>query len=134
VSQKDPTPFDFIAAVGQTKVDMLANDPSMEKAYTPYVINRGFSYFIDTILHANEMNIKNNLDNGPQFYYYMGSLPSKKRFSKWHKAEKSESLDLIQEHYGVRREIAKQYLKILGESDLENIREIHDQGGTSKTK
>ena len=81
---KDYNPFDFMNAVSFTKEDLIKNldNPDMiEKQYTPYVVNRGFTNFEDTILHANEMNMRRHLFEGAQFDYYRGALRKRKRFS-----------------------------------------------------
>lgn len=128
----DFKPFDFIKAASQTKEDLILNsdDPEQaEKQYTPYVVNRGFSYFEDTILHANEMNMRHWLYKDAQFRYFLGSLRSRSRFSKWHKAEKNETLDMIQEYYSCNRKIAKTYLKVLPAVELGKIKEKFIKGG-----
>ena len=97
---KEFSPFDFMNAASDSKKDIIreSENPDLaEKEYSSYsyVVNRGFSYFEDTILHANEMNIRwPMLDNmaGAQFDYYRASLRKRKRFSKWHKAEPNEDL------------------------------------------
>lgn len=116
VSKQKYTPFDFMSAVSETKQDLIKNDvdpEATEKLYNGYIVNRGFSYHADTILHANEMNMRHELFKSAQFYYYLGILKSRKRYSKWHKLEKDEELDAIQEYYQCNRQIAKQYYSVL---------------------
>jgi hypothetical protein len=129
---KEYTPFDFVNAASFSKKDLIRESeyPEMtEKEYVPYIINRSFSMMEDTILHANEMNQRAHLFNGAQFDYYLGILRSRKRFSKWHKAEKSSDLDLIQEVYQCNRTVAKMYLKALSSDDLKKIRSKRNEGG-----
>lgn len=129
---KEHSPFDFINAASQTKEDLIGNSdhPSMtEKEYVPYIINRGFSYFDDTILHANEMNQRAHLFHRGQFDYYKGVLRSRKRFSKWHKAEKDNDLDVIQQVYSCNRTVAKMYLKTLTDEQLKTVHAKTITGG-----
>lgn len=129
---KEHSPFDFINAASQTKEDLIGNSdhPSMtEKEYVPYIINRGFSYFDDTILHANEMNQRAHLFYRGQFDYYKGVLRSRKRFSKWHKAEKDNDLDVIQQVYSCNRTVAKMYLKALTDEQLKTVHAKTITGG-----
>ena len=112
---KEITPFDFMNAASFSKDDLISkhDNPEMaEKLYTPYIVNRGFVNFEDTILHANEMNMRPHLPAKAQFDYYRTALRKRKRFSKWPKAEKSTDLDAIQEVYQCNRTVAKQYLKM----------------------
>ena len=120
--KKTLSPFDFIAAAGHTKVNLM-EDEENERYYVPFMVNKGFSYFSDTILHANEMNIRHELPKHAQFTYYKEALRPSKRFSKWFKPEKNNDLDMIRSVYSCSVEIAKQYLKILSPEQLKKIRE-----------
>ena len=129
---QDLTPFDFIKSVSHSKKDLIRGDDypeQIEKQYNAYILNRGFSYFEDTILHANEMNMRAHLFNDAQYRYYLGVLRSRNRFSKWHKAEKNIDLDAIQEVYSVNRTVAKMYLKTLSKEDLKRVHEKLQKGG-----
>ena len=105
------------------------NPELTEKEYNPYIVNRGFTYFEDTILHANEMNQRHELFPGAQFEYYRSVLRKRKRFSKWHKAEKNNDLDAIQEVYTCNRTVAKMYLKVLNQEQLKSVHEKLVIGG-----
>lgn len=129
---KDLTPFDFIKSVSHNKKDLIRGSDypeQAEKEYNAYIVNRGFSYFEDTILHANEMNQRHHLFDDAQYRYYLGALRPRNRFSKWHKADKNKDLDAIQEVYSVNRTVAKQYLKTLSKEDLKKVHEKLQKGG-----
>lgn len=122
------TPFDFIKSVSETKKDMLKENPDLANDYVAFIVNKGFGYFPDTVLYANELNMYSNMPANAQYYYYLASLRKRKRFSKWHKAEHNEDLQMIQEVYDVRPEVAKQYLKVLTEDNLKDLRVLCDTG------
>ena len=129
---KDLSPFDFMNAASFSKKNLIgeSDNPELtEKEYNPYIVNRGFTYFEDTILHANEMNQRHELFPGAQFEYYRSVLRKRKRFSKWHKAEKNNDLDAIQEVYTCNRTVAKMYLKVLNEEQLKSVHEKLVIGG-----
>lgn len=129
---KDYSPFDFMNAVSFSKEDLIRNNDNptlIEKQYTPYIVNRGFTNFEDTILHANEMNMRAHLFPSAQFDYYRGALRKRKRFSKWPKAEKSADLDAIQHVYNCNRTVAKMYLKALSKEDLAHVHSKMITGG-----
>jgi hypothetical protein len=129
---KDYSPFDFMNAVSFSKEDLIHNNENpnlIEKQYTPYMVNRGFTNFEDTILHANEMNMRHHLFPAAQFDYYRGALRKRKRFSKWPKAEKSTDLDTIQHVYSCNRTVAKMYLKALSKEDLQQLHNKMITGG-----
>ena len=132
---KEYSPFDFMNAVSFSKEDLIRNseNPDMtEKEYTPYMVNRGFANFEDTILHANEMNMRHHMFHGAQFDYYRGALRKRKRFSKWPKADKSTDLDAIQEVYKCNRTVAKLYLKAMTPDDVKSVRDKLVTGGIGK--
>jgi hypothetical protein len=119
-------------AVSFSKEDLIHNNENpnlIEKQYTPYMVNRGFTNFEDTILHANEMNMRHHLFPAAQFDYYRGALRKRKRFSKWPKAEKSTDLDTIQHVYNCNRTVAKMYLKALSKEDLQQLHNKMITGG-----
>lgn len=132
---KDYNPFDFMNAVSFSKEDLIKNHDTpdqIEKQYTPYVVNRGFTNFEDTILHANEMNMRHHLFHAAQFDYYRGALRKRKRFSKWPKADKSTDLDAIQQVYDCNRTVAKLYYKALSQDDMKTVKNKLTIGGSSK--
>lgn len=129
------SPFDFINSASKSKKNLILDDEQpdvIEKQYNPYIVNRGFALHSDTILHANEMNIRHNLFKSAQYHYYLGSLRSRDRRSKWHKLEKDSDLDAIQEYYQCNRVIAKQYLKVLPPEELQLINNKVSKGGAIK--
>ena len=56
------SPFDYLNAINTTKKDIMVDDVA-EKAYASFMVNRGLSYFPDTILFANEMNVNHHIDH-----------------------------------------------------------------------
>lgn len=128
----DLSPFDFMNAASFTKADVIRDSdiPEVtEKQYNAYIVNRGFTNFEDTILHANEMNQRHELFPAAQFDYYRAVLRKRKRFSKWPKADKDVNLDAIQEVYQCNRTVAKQYLKVLNEEQLQSVHDRLVTGG-----
>ena len=132
MAKGDLSPFDFMNAASFTKADLIKdseNPDIIEKQYNAYIVNRGFTNFEDTILHANEMNQRHELFPAAQFDYYRAVLRKRKRFSKWPKADKDVNLDAIQEVYQCNRTVAKQYLKVLNEEQLQSVHDKLVTGG-----
>ena len=124
------SPFDFINAINLTKKDLLAEDRVAIKDYTPYLVNRGLSYFPDTVLYANEMNVNTGIPNDWQFYFFLNSIPKKKRFSKWFKKDSdTESFNLVKEYFKYSDEKTKEALTILTDTQLAMIKEKLYKGG-----
>lgn len=123
------TPFDFLSAINETKRDLIKEDPSVEKDYSAWMINRGLSYFPDTIMYANELNQRHQMSSKWQFQYLLNSIPKKKRFSKWFKREEEKHLQSVMDCYGYSSEKAKQVLGILTPEQLKCIEEKQYIGG-----
>ena len=47
---------DWLNSINQSKKNLIDEDPSIEKDYPPYIINRCFSGHLDAVMFANEMN------------------------------------------------------------------------------
>ena len=62
-------PFEFVKAINNKK-DIIKDDLD-EKAYMPFMVNRAFSYFPDTVLLANEMNQASHLDHKLQNDFFI---------------------------------------------------------------
>lgn len=122
-------PFDFINAINFTKEDLF-KDPESAKVYQPYLVNRSLSYFHDTVVQANEMNIHSGIPSEWQFQFLLNSVTKKKRFSKWQKKDKAtESLLLVQEYYGYSSDKAKEALRVLSDDQLKLIEQKLNKGG-----
>ena len=61
-------PFEYLNSINSTKKNIM-HDDIMEKEYNAFIINRGLSFFPDTILFANEMNVNHHLDNKLQYHF-----------------------------------------------------------------
>jgi hypothetical protein len=123
-------PFDFLNEINLTKKDLIREDPLVEKDYNPFMINRGLSYFADTVMYANEMNRHSGIPKIWQNDFFLNTITRKKRFSKWHKKDtESKSLQLVMEYYKYSTEKAKQVLEILTPEQLKMIEQKLYKGG-----
>jgi hypothetical protein len=123
------TPFDFINAITENKKDLF-EDPQASKDYTPFMINKGLSFYPDTILYANEMNQRVRIPAQWQFEFLKNSIIKKKRFSKWHKKDATtEQLKLIAKHYKYSEKRAYEILQLLTPNQIEEIRLSYETGG-----
>jgi len=121
-------PFDFINEINDTKEQIIVDDIT-EKAYNPFLTNRQLSYFYDTTLLANEMNIKHQIDHKLQFDFLLNTVRRKKRFSKWFKQEQQRDVEVVKEYYGYSNEKARNALKLLSEEQLKSVAKKVRKGG-----
>lgn len=125
---KTLSPFDFVTSASDTKIDLML-DETNEKYYNAYIINRHFSYFKDSVLAANEMNIHSHLDKKMQFHFLLNILRKRKRFTKWSKPQEITDLQVVKEYYGYSNQKAKQALFLLSKDQLTELRKRMFKGG-----
>jgi len=125
------SPFEFVKSVAQTK-EYIMVDQVAEKAYVPHLINRTLSLSVSTLMHANEMNLKSDLDHKLQYDYYFYILPKVPR-SGWIKKFNDINLMMIQDYYQCNLQKAQEALAILTKKQLETIRKRFEQGGTNES-
>ncbi len=122
------SPFDYIKEINYGKNNIMVDDIT-EKQYNGFMVNRGLSYFRDTVLMANEMNQHHHLDNRLQFDFLINIVRKKKRFSKWNKPEIATDLEIIKEYYGYSNQKARTALKLLSPDQVTEIRKKVYRGG-----
>jgi hypothetical protein len=125
-------PFTYVDSVSLTKKNMMRgteNDELAEKGYKPYLTNRSLSYHQDSILYANEMNLRPQLDNKQQYEYLLNTLRKRKRFAKWKKVEPDAAVEMIMEYFGYGRAKAEQAMRVLTDDQLTMIESALDKGG-----
>lgn len=124
-------PFDYINAINSGKDIMKDPDNTklMEDGYSSWYSNKSFSYFKDTVLYANEMNMNATLDNKMQFYYMLNSIRPAKRFAKWVKKQDSNDLDVVKEYFSYSNAKAAQALDILSSEQIHTIKIKLQKGG-----
>ena len=127
------SPFDFINAITYNKNDLMVDDWA-EKQYIPYIVNKGLSYGADTVIQANEMNSRPHLDKKLQFQFLLNNIRPKKRYNKWIKAEKIESIEVINQYYGYSNEKARQVIPLLDQSKIDYLKQKLEKGGINNVK
>ena len=121
---------DWLNSINQTKKNLIDEDPSIEKDYPPYIINRCMSGHLDAIMFANEMNMYSFLPKKMQYDFFINILRTKRRFSPWIRKDLVDNLDCVKRYYGYSNEKAKQALKILSKEQLDFIKSKFEIGGT----
>lgn len=124
-------PFDYVNAVNYTKEDIM-DDDLKEKAYLPFTVNRSLSYFQDTVIAANIMNMNSHIDKKLQFHFLLNIVRKRKRFSKWIKPEVVSDIEAVKEYYGYSNDKARVALTILSPDDVNEIKIRISKGGRRK--
>ena len=123
--------FDYLNSINATKKDIMEDDIA-EKAYNPFMVNRGLSYFNDTVLMANEMNLSSHLDKKLQYHFLINIVRKRKRFSKWVKPETESDIEAVKDYYCYNNEKARQALTLLSPENIKIIKQKVNKGGRRK--
>ena len=121
-------PFDFVKSVSYTKKDLM-EEGLEEREYKPFLVNKSLSYHQDSIHFVNEMNIRHGSENRLQYLFFLNTLRKRQRFSQWSKPYVSKKLDVIKEYYQISNKQAKDYMAILSDSDVRNLKKRMKTGG-----
>ncbi len=120
--------FDYLKSITDSKEDIMVDDLA-EKDYNAFMVNRGLSYYNDTVIYANEMNKNSHIDSRLQFDFLKQIIRKRKRFSKWNKADKLADIEIIKEYYGYSRDKAYQVLPLLSKDKIDHLRKKISKGG-----
>jgi hypothetical protein len=145
VENKKLSPFDFINSIneGQVGKNLLETSRadssegldhnSPDKQYVPFIVNRGLSYFNDTILFANEMNQRAFLPHKMQYDFLKHCIRPRKRFSKWaKKSDDSEYIKCIMDEYSYSAEKARAVFHLFTQTQLTQLKNKRDVGGSTR--
>ena len=120
----------YLTAINYSKEKLLdTDDKDWEKKYPPFIINKGLSYFSDTVMYANEMNRLHHATKHMQFSFYLNSIKSRKRFSKWLKSSKIKDQDVVKQHFGYSNKKAQEALSLMTKKQIDYIKERLYKGG-----
>ena len=125
---------DIIGSLNSKSGNIIDEGPENERQYVPFIVNKNFSFGIDTILYANELNFYNGLDKKLQYDFYYYGLDKKKRYNAWKKKEDINNLEIIKEYFECSNIKAGQYAKILTDDEVARITSYLDTRDTAKSK
>ena len=124
-------PFQYIASINNTKKDLMTDDVA-EKEYSPFMINRGLSYFSDTVMLANEMNRASHIDHRMQYDFLRLAIRPRKRFSKWMKKTVPARIETIKEYYGYSDAKAEAISDLISDDDIKAMKVVLSKGGKKR--
>lgn len=127
MTEKKLGPFDVADSASHTKVDLMSQDPSLEKVYSPYLTNRNLSYHSDAVLYVNEMNAMHHLDSRMQYDYLRHSLRARSRRAKWSRPEDPEAIEALTWAYGMSPAKARAALRVLTDDHVEHIKKTKQE-------
>jgi hypothetical protein len=120
-------PFDIIKSVSFTKERII--DSENESEYKPFIVNRGLSYFPDSIMYAQDMNVNAHLDPKLQYDYLFHGLRKRNRWSKWLKKLDDPNVKVVAEYLGLSHEKTRDAMKVMGPEKVKEILDRVSAGG-----
>jgi hypothetical protein len=132
LKEKGTELFDFLNDITKEKKDILTEEN--QSKYVPYLINRFLSADVSTILYAEEMNCHHRAPIRLQYDYYLHSIRPSKRYLKWHKSPKDETVELLMKYYTYSRRRAKEVLHLHNEDQIAAIKKTYETGGVSEQR
>jgi len=120
-------PFDIIDAINKGKGNICRayNGPE----YNPFMVNRAMSQFPDTIFQAYQGDMLSELSGEAQMDYYVHATRPKRRFAKWYKPVKNSDVEFLKTLYSINNILAIEYLSILTDDQLSQLKEQYNTGG-----
>ena len=121
---------EYLKAINYNKNPLMdSEDEFIEKDYVPFVVNRCLSFFPDTILQTNEMNVRCHADKKMQFDFLRGCIRKSNRYSPWLKETLPNDIDAIKEYFNYSNRKAKEALSILSNEHIKEIKNKLSKGG-----
>lgn len=121
----------FLNSINVTKQNVMGEDSNgkIEEAYNSFIINKTLSYFPDTVMQSNTMNLYHTLDNKLKYDFLLNSIRQRKRFTKWIKSNAEENIETIKIYFNVGDDKASEILSLLDTDKIKKIKELLSKGG-----
>ena len=97
--------------------------------YNPFLTNRAFAAFIDTIMFAEEMNQSHHLSPNLQYDFYYYGIRKGSRFDPIPKPTEPEGLEVVMAYYKYSKQKALQVMSLLSKQDILSMVKSMDKGG-----
>lgn len=123
--------FDIVNVILEKKP--YPSDEDIQKHCNQYMINSMLSCDVQLADIAHEMS-KIKVTNKMYFDCLYNGIPKCKKFIKWNatKAKKEQDIQYLIEYFGVSQTIAKSYVQLIEESELQEIRDFYEKVGIIK--
>jgi hypothetical protein len=119
------TPFDFINSVSESSDNQILTGELDPNEYNAFMVNRGLSLHMDTILLADEMNMRPSIPPSCQYHFLHTLVSKRKRWSKWPKKlsgkNDQEVLNTLQKYHKLSLDKSLEMIKFLSEDQKKEI-------------
>ena len=116
-------PFDYVKSINKKTYEYDLS------GYNPFLTNRAFAGFIDTIMLACEMNQHPELDPYLQYQFYYYGVRKGSRFDPISKPTEPEGLEVVMAYYQYSKQKALEVMSLLTKDDISGMIKLMDKGG-----
>lgn len=116
--------FDYVNAINAGK-DLTLDRVESFTDYAPFVVNTAFSFHLDTILYANELNMNGQIPPRSQFHFYVKSVRPQRR-SGWIKKTPNEDVKKVMRVMNLSYVKALSALEVISPEQLDYIRRAYE--------
>lgn len=98
-------------------------EPKNPEKFSPWLTNRFYSFFPDTLYFAQLMNLNYDLEPRLQLLFLINTIRPSKRWNKWLKREaQSNNYELVREWYSFSDKKTKEALAVLTKEQISELK------------
>ena len=116
-------PFDYVKSINKKTYEYDLS------GYNPFLTNRAFAGFIDTIMFAEQMNQHSDLSPYLQYQFYYYGVRKGSRFDPISKPSEPEGLEVVMAYYNYSKQKALEVMSLLTKKNIISMIETMDKGG-----
>lgn len=132
MNKKQFNVFSFVKSINETKQYVYNEETAKE--YNQFIICRALSYFMDTVIYAEDVSKMKHVDDEMKYDYLLNTIRPRNRYKPWLKRSSSEDFELIQKHFNYSPSKTKQAMRILSKSDIDKIRLMYGASDDKRDK
>ena len=116
-------PFDYVKSINKKTYEYDLS------GYNPFLTNRAFAAFIDTIMFAEQMNQAHELSPALQYDFYYYGIRKGSRFDPIPKPTEPAGLEVVMAYYDYSKQKALEVMSLLTPEDITGMLKTMDKGG-----
>ena len=118
-------PFDYVKSINKKTYEYDLS------GYNPFLTNRAFAGFIDTIMFAEHMNQHPDLSPYLQYQFYYYGVRKGSRFDPISKPTEPAGLEVVMAYYQYSKQKALEVMSLLSKQDIQGMIQSMDKGGNT---
>lgn len=131
--------FDYIKDLSNNKKLLAFEDEMIDGKFpsevSPYMINKAFGNFYDTVIFANEMNLRSQIPVKALYLFYTYGISKKTRYASWYKEDTSnkDKLEALMKYFNWSSREASINIHMFTDDQLNEIIGVCNNERSEKT-